>query len=145
MQNVVLGYSVDPEFDRKAADRFVRLMLSIDDNDPDNLAKASVVSASMVGDSEAEIEMANRAVALNPNSWATWNSRGWVRIIYAGLPEEAIRSFGRAARMSPLDPRLHTTLIDQSSSLKYLKFTERSGTGPRFPSRFRAFLVGQDI
>ena len=63
----------------------------------------------MVGDSEAEIEMADRAVALNPNSWITWNSRGWVYRI-AGLPEEAIRSFERAIRMSPVDPRLHVTL-----------------------------------
>ena len=28
----------------------------------------------------------------------------------AGLPEEAIQSFERAIRMSPVDPRLHTTL-----------------------------------
>ena len=30
---------------------------------------ASITSAFMVGDSEAEIEMADRAVALNPNSF----------------------------------------------------------------------------
>ena len=61
----------------------------------------------MVGDSEAEIEMADRAVALNPNSYAAWYGRG---LVYrtAGLPEEAIRSFERAIRMSPVDPRLHT-------------------------------------
>ena len=28
----------------------------------------------------------------------------------AGLPEEAIRSYERAVRMSPVDPRLHMTL-----------------------------------
>jgi TolB-like protein/Tfp pilus assembly protein PilF len=109
MQNVVLGYADDPQFDRKEAIRLVRLALNIDDNDPDILAKASVISAFMVGDSEAEIEMADRAVVLNPNSWATWNGRGWV-YIYAGLPEEAIRSFERAISMSPLGPRLHATL-----------------------------------
>jgi adenylate cyclase len=69
----------------------------------------------MVGDSEAEIEMADRAVALNPNSWITWNSRGMVYRI-AGLPEEAIRSHERAVRVSPVDPRLHfgmgTALIE---------------------------------
>ena len=64
----------------------------------------------MVGDSEAEIEMADRAVALNPNSWRTWNNRGWVYIM-AGLPEEAIRSFERAIRMSPVDPLLHLTFL----------------------------------
>ena len=109
MQNVVLGYSNDPQFDRKEAVRLVRLALSIDDSDPETLARASVISAFIVGDSEAEIEMADRAVALNPNSWSTWNGRGWV-YNYAGLPEEAIRSFERAIRMSPVDPRLYTTL-----------------------------------
>jgi adenylate cyclase len=59
----------------------------------------------MVGDSESEIEMAERAVQLNPNSFGAWNSRGHVYRI-AGLPEEALRSFERAIRMSPLDPRL---------------------------------------
>ena len=50
--------------------------------------------------------MADRAVALNPNSFLAWYSRGWVYRI-AGLPEEAVRSFERAIRMSPVDPRLH--------------------------------------
>ena len=109
MLNVVLGYGNDPQFDRKEAVRLVRLALSIDDGDPETLARASVISAFMVGDSEAEIEMADRAVALNPNSWITWNSRGHVYRI-AGLPEEAIRSFERAIRMSPVDPRLYMTL-----------------------------------
>jgi adenylate cyclase len=63
----------------------------------------------MVGDREGEIEMADRAVALNPNSSNAWNCRGWV-YNYAALPEEAIRSFERAIRMSPVDPRQYTTL-----------------------------------
>ena len=82
----------------------LRLALSIDDGDPDTLAWAAVISAFMVGDSESEIEMADRAVALNPNSFLAWNSRGQVYRI-AGLPEEALRSFERAIRMSPVDPR----------------------------------------
>ena len=106
--NVFLGYSNDPQFDRKEAVRLVRLALSVDDGDPDTLAVASLTSAFMVGDSEAEIEMADRAVALNSNSWITWNCRGHVYRI-AGLPEEAIRSFERAVRMSPVDPQLYMT------------------------------------
>jgi adenylate cyclase len=74
----------------------------------------------MVGDSEGEIEMADRAVALNPNSWRTWNNRGWV-YNHAGLPEEAIRSFERAIRMSPVDPRLHMTLTGIGMALIELR------------------------
>ena len=120
MLNVVLGYANDPQFDRKEAVRLVRLALSIDDGDPETLARASVTSAFMVGDSEAEIEMADRAVALNPNSWITWNSRGQVYRI-AGLPEEAIRSFERAIRMSPVDPRLYMTLTGIGQALIELR------------------------
>ena len=69
MQKVLYGYAVDPQFDRKEAVRLFRLALSVDDGDPDTLAWAAVVSAFMVGDSESEIEMADRAVALNPNSF----------------------------------------------------------------------------
>jgi TolB-like protein/Flp pilus assembly protein TadD len=109
VNNVILGYAIDPQFDRKEAVRLLRLALSLDEGDPDTLAWASLISAFVVGDRESEIEMADRAVTLNPNSFTAWNSRGWVYEV-AGLPEEAIRSFERAARMSPVDPRLHTTL-----------------------------------
>jgi len=108
MNNVTLGYAIDPQFDRKEAVRLLRLALSVDDGDPDTLAWASVTSAYMVGDSESEIEMADRAVALNPNSYLTWYARGWV-YKSAGLPEEAIRSFERAIRVSPIDPLLYLT------------------------------------
>ena len=84
--------------------------MSIDDSDPDTLAWAAIISAFMVGDSESEIEMADRAVALNPNSYIAWHGRGWVYRI-AGLPEEAVRSFERAIRMSPIDPLLHSTFV----------------------------------
>ena len=62
----------------------------------------------MVGDFESAIEMADRAVALNPNSYTAWNCRGSVYRA-AGLPEEAVWSFERAIRMNPVDPRLHST------------------------------------
>jgi len=48
------------------------LALSDDDDDPEKLAWASLISAYMVGDSEGAIEMADRAVALNPNLYWAW-------------------------------------------------------------------------
>jgi len=106
MQRVLWNYTIDPQFDRKEAVRFLRLALSVDDSDPDTLARAAMISAFMVGDCESEIEMADRAVALNPNSSLAWTTRGWVYKI-AGLPEEAVGSFERAIRMSPVDPVNH--------------------------------------
>jgi adenylate cyclase len=118
--NVALGYANDPQFDGKEAVRLARLALRLDDGDPDTLSRVAVISAGMVGDSEAEIEMADRAVTLNPNSWRTWNNRGWVYVM-AGLPEEAIRSFERAIRMSPVDPLLHMTFLGIGHALMGLR------------------------
>jgi adenylate cyclase len=50
MRNVLWGYAVDPQFERKEAVRLVRLALSIDDSDADILAWAAITSAFMVGD-----------------------------------------------------------------------------------------------
>jgi adenylate cyclase len=110
MQNVLFGHAIDPQFDRKEAVRLLRLALSLDDSDPHTLAWACLISTFMVGDPETEIEMAGRAVALNPNSFFAWEARGWV-FRNAGLPEEAVRSFEHAIRMSPLDPLLHRSFI----------------------------------
>jgi adenylate cyclase len=120
MQRVIYGYAVDPQFDRKEAVRLSRFALSIDDGDPETLAWAGLISAYMVGDSESALEMADRAVALNPNSFLAWSSRGHVYRI-AGLPEEALRSFERASRVSPVDPRLHITFLGIAQALIELR------------------------
>jgi adenylate cyclase len=110
MQNVIRGHVVDPHFDRNEAVRLLRLALSIDDSDPEILAMACLNSTFMVGDSESEIEMADRAVALNKNSFQAWNCRGWVHKL-VGLQDEAIKSFEYGIRLSPLDPQLHRALV----------------------------------
>ncbi|MBR0718303.1 winged helix-turn-helix domain-containing tetratricopeptide repeat protein [Bradyrhizobium liaoningense] len=109
VENVVRNYAVDPQFERREAVRLMRLALSLDDGDPDTLASAALISALLVGDCETEIEMSDRAVKLNPNLYRAWNCRGWVYKI-AGQPEEAIRSFERAMRMSPVDPQTFSVL-----------------------------------
>jgi adenylate cyclase len=114
--NVSLGYSINPQFERKEAVRLLRLTLSIDDDDSETLAQAAVVSTFMISDHESAIEMADRAVALNPNSFETWHARGWV-YRNAGLPEEAIRSFERSVRVSPVDPLLHRSFMGMATVL----------------------------
>jgi adenylate cyclase len=144
MQNVIWGYAPDPQFERKEAIRLLHLALSVNDGDPETLARACITSAFMVGDSESEMEMADRAVALNPNSFTAWNSRGWVYRV-AGLPEEAIRSLERAIRASPLDPLLHRTFAGTGFALIELgRFDEAIVAGkkaqrqnPSYPSAYR--------
>ncbi|WP_024519843.1 adenylate/guanylate cyclase domain-containing protein [Bradyrhizobium sp. Tv2a-2] len=120
MQSVTLGYANDPQFDRKEAVRLFRLALSLDDSDPDTLAIAAVISAFMVGDRESEIEMADRAVALNPNSFVARRARALVYKV-TGLPEEAVRSFECAMRLSPVDPLLHQTFAALGQALVELR------------------------
>jgi len=128
---VTLGYAADPHLDRQEAVQLLRLVLSIDDSDPETLAMASLISAFMVGDSESEIEMADRAVALNPNAYNAWQNRGWVYKV-AGLPEEAVRSFERAIRMSPIDPRLHRALAGMGMAfIELRRFDEAISAGKK--------------
>jgi adenylate cyclase len=114
--NVLWAYAVDPEFERNEAVRLLHLALSADDSDPDTLAWTGFTSAYMVGDCERAMEIADRAVELNPNSFLAWNYRGWVYRV-AGLPQEALLSFKRAIRASPVDPMLNHTLTGIGYSL----------------------------
>jgi adenylate cyclase len=116
MNNVVFGFAADPQFERKEAVRLVRLALSLDDDDPDTLAFAALISAFLVRDYEGAIEMTDRALALNPNSFLAWAARGWAYKV-AGLSEEAVRSFERAIRASPVDPLLHRPLTGMGMAL----------------------------
>jgi adenylate cyclase len=120
LRNILWGCANDPEFEREEALRLGRLALSADDDDPETLGAACAISSFLVGDSESEIEMADRAVALNPNSYTAWHSRGHV-YRNAGQPEEAIRSFERAMRTSPVDPTIHSALAGMGTALIELR------------------------
>ena len=111
---------------------------------PDILAWACLVSAFMIADCESEIEMVDRAIVLNPNSFNGWHCRGWV-YRNAGRPEEAIRSFERAIRMNPVDPRLQFTFAGMAMAFIELgRFDEAIVAGkkaqrhnPCFSSTYR--------
>jgi adenylate cyclase len=102
LNNAVLGFSSDPQFDAREAIRLARLALSLDQNDERALGIVGLVTAFFIGDYETAIDYLDRAVASNPNFSIAWNYRGWVYQL-AGRYEEAILSFERAIRVSPLD------------------------------------------
>jgi adenylate cyclase len=85
--------------------------MSLDDSDAETLAWVSATVAWIAGDCQSATEMADRAVALDPNSFFAWSDRGWIYKV-AGLPEEAVHNFERAIRMSPVAPRLHIASRD---------------------------------
>jgi adenylate cyclase len=50
----------------------------------------------------------------------------------AGLPEEAVRSFERAIRVSPIDPQLHLTLVGMGMAfIELRRFDEAIVAGKR--------------
>jgi adenylate cyclase len=120
LDNVTMGFAVDPQFDRNEAIRLSRLALSLDENNEEALGVAAWVTALFIGDHETAIEFGDRAVACNPNDARAWRRRGWT-YKHAGQYEEAIRSWERAVRLSPLDPVLYNTLAGIGQSLVELR------------------------
>ena len=105
LNNVIFGFAVDPQFDRSEAKRLIRLALSLDQNNAVVLSNAGRITAYLDGDYETAIDYCDRAVACNPNESVAWLFKGGVYRV-AGQYEEAIRSFERGIRVSPLSPFL---------------------------------------
>jgi adenylate cyclase len=117
--NVFQGWSADPKSELKEATRLFELALGIDENDSEALAGSGHLTA-WSGDFDTAIEMVDRAVAVNPNSAHAWDQRGWT-YRHSAQAEEAVRSFERAIRLSPLDPLLYSTLTGMGTALIELR------------------------
>jgi TolB-like protein len=115
LQNVNQGWAADPKSEIAEGLRLLRLALSIDGNDYMALSMLGRETAVWSGDFDTAREMVDRAVALNPNASGAWEQRGWT-YLFAGQPEEAIRSFDRANRLSPFDPWRFSTFAGMSGA-----------------------------
>jgi TolB-like protein len=102
--------AVDPKPEIEEGLRLLRLAVRIDENDCEALAVLGRATAMWSGDFDAAREMADRAVSSNPNAADAWVHRGWTYVA-AGRPEEAIRSFERAIRVSPFDRLLASNFV----------------------------------
>jgi adenylate cyclase len=111
--NVIQGWAADPKSDTAEGLRLIRLALCIDGNDDVALSILGWATASFSDDYDTAREMVDRAVALNPNAAFSWGQRGWTYQL-ARQPEEAIRSFERAIRLSPFDPFLFSIFTGMS-------------------------------
>jgi len=118
--NISQGWVLDTQRDSDEATRLLRLALSIDENDPDVLASVGAAISFLTDDFDTASEMVDRAVALNPNSTLAWNQRGHA-YLFGGRAAEAVRSFERAIRLSPIDPMLYTTLAGMGIALIELR------------------------
>jgi adenylate cyclase len=64
-------------------------------------------------------ELADRAVALNPNLAAVWVQSGFIRL-WTGEPDVARENFSRAIRLSPLDFTIATTFAGMAHACFFL-------------------------
>ena len=97
------GWMVDRESEIADAVRLARRAVALGKDDPTALWSGGLSLAYLAKEVEAGAAYIDRALALNPNSAASWNASGWVRM-YLGESASAIEHFERAMRLSPLDP-----------------------------------------
>jgi tetratricopeptide (TPR) repeat protein len=100
-------------------------------------------TASFSDDYDTAREMVDRAVALNANSAFAWELRGFTYET-AGQPEEAIRGFERAIRLSPFDPWLPRRFTGMGIASSVLVVSMRRLPRPRTLSK-RNRLMGRPI
>jgi adenylate cyclase len=130
MINIAQGWALDLKRETEEATRFFRLALSIDENDPDVLATVGFATSYLTDDFNTASEMVDRAVALNPNSAHAWNHRGQAYLL-GGQCAEAVRSFERGIRLSPLDPYLYMSLAGMGFGLIELRRFDEAAAAAR--------------
>lgn len=85
--------------------RLARCAVELGKNDAIALARGGHALAHFERDLDLGVDFLDSALALNPNSAATWLMGGFLRL-YRGEPEEAITWIERAMRLSPLDSEM---------------------------------------
>jgi TolB-like protein len=97
------GWMVDRESEITDAVRLARRAVAVGKDDPTALWSGGRSLAFLAKEVEAGAAYIDRALLLNPNSAASWNASGVVRM-YLGEPAKSIEHFERGMRLSPLDP-----------------------------------------
>ena len=99
------GWITDNVSEVAEATRLARRAVDLGKDDAIALSMAGHAIARMAGELETGAGLIDQALALNPNLAAAWLSGGWVNV-WLGEPDEAIRRFAQAMRLSPIDPHM---------------------------------------
>jgi TolB-like protein len=99
------GWTTDHARETAEGARLARCAVDLGRNDAVALTRGGHSLAHFTRDLDAGIDFLERAVALNPNLAAAWFLGGYLRI-WRGEPDEAIRRFEHAMRLSPLDSEM---------------------------------------
>lgn len=102
-QQVAYNWTTDVAAERAEGHRLIELAMPGVGDDPTALTAIASAMMQLGGDVRQASNLAEKALRIDPNhSWA-WMRRGF-GLVYTGQPEEALKAFERAARLSPLDP-----------------------------------------
>ena len=96
----VSGWTGDATASRRGGVQLARRALRIAGDDSGVLGNAAYVLGYFGEDIDAAIELADRALTLNPSFAQGWYLSGWLRL-WAGQPELAISHFETSLRLSP--------------------------------------------
>ena len=113
------GRSEDPAAHRLKGTDYARRALEVAGDDPAILANAAYTLGYLGEDIGATLELADRALALNPSFARGWFISGVLRL-YAGQPEIAIAHAEASLRLSPR-ARVGWALLTIGAALFYLR------------------------
>ena len=98
-----MGFSDDPDADRRGALDFAQRALRYGGDDPQVLAWVSAAIVHAGGDVAAPDAMMDRALKRNPGSSFAWYFSGWLNM-YSGRHVTAIEHFETSLRLDPRTP-----------------------------------------
>lgn len=101
----VNGWTTDHAQETTEGARLARCALDLGKNDAVALTRGGHALAHFIRDLDTGVDFLDKALVLNPNLAAAWFLSGFLRI-WRGEPDEAIRRFEHAMRLSPLDSEL---------------------------------------
>jgi TolB-like protein len=99
------GWTTDPAQDTKEGARLSRRAVDLGRSDAVALTRGGHALAHFTRDLDTGVDFLDRALVLNPNLAAAWFLGGFLRI-WRGEPDEAIKRFEHAVRLSPLDTEM---------------------------------------
>jgi TolB-like protein/Tfp pilus assembly protein PilF len=99
----VNGWMIDHPREIAEGIRLARRAVELGRDDAVALTRSGHALGHLAGDLDGGIALLDRAVMLNPNLAAAWFLGGFLRV-WHGESDSAIEHFGRAMRLSPLDP-----------------------------------------
>jgi TolB-like protein len=102
----VNGWMTDRAQEIAEGVRLARRAVELGRDDAVALTRGGHALAHLAGDIDGGIALLDRALVLNPNLAPAWFLGGFLRALH-GESDGAIEHFGRAMRLSPLDPEMY--------------------------------------